>query len=238
MRSRTMIGIATLCCAAGLPIRSSSQSLPDTVLSPAFLPLSTAQPEQRSARFVRELEQLDRQQLVAEQEVKLLLLAARPAQSRNQQGYLQRMRPQQRQLVIDRNHRADVAPIFAEAPIYSYLRGRDRYTTNEYGAALLRLAVNVGYAEGVLTGQADHSDRWPSSFRTAYAYLDASNGFTGLYIGRDEYAYYFREGFERGYDDGFTDGSVFGRSSGSTYLVDGYTMEKILDLRALPPMAN
>jgi flagellar biosynthesis/type III secretory pathway protein FliH len=44
-------------------------------------------------------------------------------------------------------------------------RGGSYYETNEYGADLLRQAVNNGYQEGFRAGEADRQDRWHSDYR-------------------------------------------------------------------------
>ncbi len=67
------------------------------------------------------------------------------------------------------------------------------YETSQYGADLLRRAVNYGYEEGFRTGEADREDRRQSDYRNAYAYQDATYGYTG-YFDQGEYNYYFREG--------------------------------------------
>ena len=39
-------------------------------------------------------------------------------------------------------------------------------------------------------------------------------GYDGRYVSRDEYNYYFREGFERGYEAGYYDRQKYGRENG------------------------
>ena len=64
-------------------------------------------------------------------------------------------------------------PYFYTAPIYRYRRGGTYYETNQYGADLLRQAVNNGYQEGFRAGVADREDRWRSDYQNSYAYEDA-----------------------------------------------------------------
>jgi hypothetical protein len=47
--------------------------------------------------------------------------------------------------------------------------------TNDYGATVLRQAVNDGYEEGFGAGQADRQDRWASNYQGSYAYRDANS---------------------------------------------------------------
>ena len=81
--------------------------------------------------------------------------------------------------------------------------GAVSYETNQYGVNLLRQGVNYGYDQGYRTGEADRMDRSPSNFETSFAYRDANYGYDGFYVDRDDYNFYFREGFRRGYEDGY-----------------------------------
>ena len=94
-------------------------------------------------------------------------------------------------------------------------RGGSYYETSQYGADLLRRAVNYGYEEGFRTGEANREDRWQSDYRNAYAYQDATYGYTG-YFDQGEYNYYFREGFRRGYEEGFSSHYQYGNYSNGT----------------------
>ena len=78
----------------------------------------------------------------------------RLAQYRFQQEYLERRRQQQ---VYWRDHRFDYDrdPYFYTPPIYRYHRAGRYYDINEYGAKMLRQAVNYGYEEGFRAGGAD-----------------------------------------------------------------------------------
>ena len=60
-------------------------------------------------------------------------------------------------------------PYFYTASNYRYLRGGRYYETNQYGANMLREAVNNGYQEGYYAGQADRQDRWRSDYQGSYA---------------------------------------------------------------------
>lgn len=86
---------------------------------------------------------------------------------------------------------------------YGYSRGGRTYYTSQYGMNLIRDAVNDGYQQGFLAGQADREDGWRSDYKNALAYEDATYGYNGYWIALDEYQYYFRQGFQRGYQDGY-----------------------------------
>jgi hypothetical protein len=114
-----------------------------------------------------------------------------------------------------------------------YNRGGSYYETNQYGADLLRQAVNYGYREGFRSGQADPQDRWNSNYQGSYAYQDANYGYGGYYVDQGDYNYYFREGFRRGYEDGYNSRNQYGRSSNGTYTILGPVLFQILNLESL-----
>jgi flagellar biosynthesis/type III secretory pathway protein FliH len=122
---------------------------------------------------------------------------------------------------------------FNTAPNYRYQRGGSYYETNQYGANLLRQAVNYGYEQGYRSGQADRQDRWNSNYQDSYAYQDANYGYSGYYVDRDDYNYYFREGFRRGYEDGYDSRSQYGRYSSGRYSILGAVLSGILNLESL-----
>jgi len=88
-------------------------------------------------------------------------------------------------------------------PVYRYFRHNRYYRVNEYVAGVLREAIDYGYEEGYLAGRSDREGDWEYNYRDCYAYRDASLGYPGWYVDRDEYRYFFREGFRRGYEDGY-----------------------------------
>ena len=113
------------------------------------------------------------------------------------------MRDQDNRLRNDR-HDYDNDPYFYTDSNYRYYRDGRYYETNQYGANLLREAVNYGYEQGFQAGRADRQDRWRSNYQSSYAYQDANYGYSGYYVPQGEYNYYFREGFRRGYEDGYS----------------------------------
>ena len=154
---------------------------------------------------------------------------------RYQQQYQQRL--QQQQLWLDRQYSSydyDNDPYFYTAPSYQYSRGGRNYQTNQYGADLLRQALNLGYEEGYRSGQADLQDRWRSDYRNSWGYLDANYGYRGLYVDQQEYNHYFREGFQRGYDDGYGSRNQYGqRGSNGNLLLLAEVLLQLLNLRSL-----
>lgn len=155
------------------------------------------------------------------------------AQYRFQEDYLGRLRQQQAFLQNDGHPDYDNDPYFYTPPIYRYRRGGRYYETNQYGADLLRQAVNYGYQEGFRAGQADRQDRWRSNYRGCYAYQDANYGYNGYYVERDDYNYYFRQGFRRGYEDGYNSRYRYGRYSNGSYSILDVILAQVLGFQPL-----
>ncbi|HUZ04606.1 MAG TPA: hypothetical protein VMU62_04560 [Acidobacteriaceae bacterium] len=133
-----------------------------------------------------------------------------------------------------RNDRHDYNsdPYFYTADNYRYRRGGRYYATNQYGANLLRKAVNNGYQQGVLAGRADRQDRWRNNYRGSYAYQDANYGYGGYYVSQANYNYYFRQGFRRGYEDGYNSRYQYGRYSGGSHTILGAVLGSILNMES------
>jgi hypothetical protein len=156
----------------------------------------------------------------------------RIAQYRLQQEYAERLREQQRRIDAVRDYDYGRDPYFYTPPCYRYSRGGRYYETNEYGARLLRRAVRYGYAEGFRAGEADRQDGWSFNYRESYAYQDANYGYDGYYVDRDDYNYYFREGFRRGYEDGYGSRQQYGSYADGQYSVWAQVLSSILNLQS------
>ncbi|MEK6324519.1 MAG: hypothetical protein AABN33_22995 [Acidobacteriota bacterium] len=153
------------------------------------------------------------------------------AQYRYQQQYLLRL--QQIRNENARSYNYNRNSYFYAAPNYRYSRGGSYYETNQYGANLLRQAVNYGYEQGFRSGQADRQDRWNSSYQDSFGYQDANYGYSGYYVDQNDYNYYFREGFRRGYEDGYDSRYQYGRYSNGKYAILGAVLSGILNLESL-----
>lgn len=188
------------------------------------------QQQQRMTQYRRHVDQDAR---LAAQRIARFQQQNRMAQYRFQQQYLERLRQQQLRLQSDRNHDYSSDPYFYTAPNYRYNRGGVSYETNQYGADVLRQAVNYGYADGLQSGRADQADGWRSSYQDSYTYQDASYGYTGYYVDQDAYNYYFREGFRRGYEDGYANRNQYGSSNNGTYSILAGILSGILKLQPL-----
>jgi hypothetical protein len=178
-------------------------------------------PDQERQELVRQHQQrlpeyrevLGQQQRAAAQRAAQLQQQKRTAQHRFQQEYLARLRQQQSNVQGRERYDYDRDPFFSTRSQYRYRRGDRYYETNQYGLDLIRQAVNYGYEEGFRAGQADREDHWQSNYEDCYAYQDANYGYFGFYVDRDDYNFYFREGFRRGYEDGYGRRYKYGRVS-------------------------
>jgi hypothetical protein len=177
--------------------------------------------QQRGDRYRHDWQ---RRQNLAAQRQRILEQQRRRAQLRFQQRYLERLR--QDQLRLQNWRYRDYSPYN-----YRYYRGGTYYETNQYGAEMLRRAVNYGYEEGYRAGQADREDGWGFNSEDAYGYQDASYGYDSYYVDLSEYNYYFREGFRRGYEDGYYSRSQYGNYSNGRFGILGAILEQILNLQ-------
>jgi hypothetical protein len=116
---------------------------------------------------------------------------------------------------------------------YRYSRGGSYYETTQYGAEMLRRAINDGYEQGFEAGRADREDGWGYNPNDAYGYQDATYGYDGYYVDLSEYQYYFREGFQRGYEDGYYSRSRYGTYSNGKLSILGAILSGILGLQLI-----
>ena len=189
--------------------------------------------QEQQERLARYRQQLDEQQRQAQERIALLQHQNRLAQYRLHEQYLDRLRQQSLRLRDERDYDYERDPYFYTAPNCRYYREGRYYETNQYGADLLRQAVNYGYEEGFRVGQADQEDGWRYSYRDSYAYQDATYGYTGYYVNPDEYRYYFRAGFRRGYDDGYNSRSQYGSYEDGKYAILAAVLAQIFNVQPL-----
>lgn len=184
----------------------------------------------QQAQVVQYRRTLDTQRTASQQIAAALQQQNRIQQAQYVQAYNQRLWQQQQQYRASSfDYYND--PYFYSAPIYSYnVLGRS-YQTNQYGANLLREAINNGYEEGLRAGRADAMDRWRADYRNSYAYQEPYYGYNGYYLDQDQYGYYFRQGFQRGYEDGYYQRSRYRSSSAGTQILASL-IGSILNLRS------
>jgi hypothetical protein len=206
--------------------REDHQNPPGQQVSQQEQQRRIAEEQQRQAEYQRTL---DAQIRAAQARTAELQAQQRAnAQLAAQQRYLQALRAQEAQLRTQRDYARD--PYVTTAPTYRYRVNGSTRETNQYGADALRAAVNNGYQIGYQQGQADRSDGVSSNYRRSFAYQDANYGYSGNYIGRSDYNYYFREGFRRGYSDGFGTRLQYGTSSNGSASILGNVLSAILGL--------
>ena len=187
------------------------------------------QTEQQRATQYRQ--RLDQQVRFSQQQAAQLQQQKRVNQYRAQQQYLAQLRQQQLRLQTARNYSND--PYIRTPPSYRYAYSGTTRETNQYGADVLRQAVNYGYQEGVRFGQADRQDGWAANYQNSAAYRDANYGYSGYYVDQADYNYYFRQGFQRGYADGYNSQSQYGTSLNGTSSILATLLSSILGLTSL-----
>jgi hypothetical protein len=116
---------------------------------------------------------------------------------------------------------------------YRYFHGGVWYSTSNYGADVLRQAVDWGYREGMRAGRADRNDGWAADYRDSIAWRQGGFGYGGRYVSRADYAYYFRQGFQRGYDDGYFGRMQYGRYVDNDAVIAEAVIATILGLQLL-----
>jgi len=201
---------------------------PPAVL-PAAVQRQRTQTEQQRATQYRQ--RLDQQVRFSQQQAAQLQQQKRANQYRAQQLYLAQLRQQQLRLQTARNYSND--PYIRTAPSYRYAYSGTTRETNQYGADVLRQAVNYGYQQGVRFGQADRQDGWAANYQNSAAYRDANYGYSGYYVDQADYNYYFRQGFQRGYADGYNSQSQYGTSLNGTSSILATLLSSILGLTSL-----
>lgn len=185
--------------------------------------------QRRAAAYQR---QIDRQSMLAQQQAAALQAQRdRAAQYAFQQQYAARLAQQRAEARAARDYSRD--PYMTAPQSYRYVIGGTSRLTNQYGADVLKQAVNYGYQEGFQAGQADRQDHWAANYRNSAAYRDANYGYTGSYVDQSDYNYYFRQGFRRGYDDGYYSRNQYGQSLNGTYSILGTVLSSILGLTQL-----
>ena len=210
-----------------------------------------ARQEARSDRQMARLSKPQQEQLITTQKTRLnsyrtwqraqrtaaqQAAAAVQAQNRSAQyAYIQDYNnrlweQQQRYMSQSINYYND--PYFYSAPSYRYQRDGAWYTMNNAGYNLLQQAINDGYGEGYRSGRADRMDGWRFDYRSSYAYQNASYGYSGYYMDRGDYSYYFRQGFRRGYEDGYYSRYRYGTSRNGSYSILGAVLGTILSVQA------
>jgi hypothetical protein len=210
------------------PVARARTSAPPAYL-PAAVQRQRAQTEQKRATQYRQ--RLDQQVRISQQQTALMQQQRRINEYRAQQQYLAQLRAQQLRLQAARNYSND--PYIRAAPSYRYAYSGYSRETNQYGADVLRQAVNYGYQEGVRFGQADRQDGLPSNYRNSFAYQDANYGYSGNYVDQSDYNYYFRQGYQRGYSDGYNSQSQYGSSLNGSPSILATLLSSILGLTSL-----
>ncbi len=102
------------------------------------------------------------------------------------------------------------------------------YNVDNRGYSLLRQAVNSGYQQGYRAGMRDRRFGRYDPYRDSM-YTTGTYGYNS-YVARNQYQYYFQQGFQRGYEDGFYARTQYGYRTGSTYNILGGVLNTILNI--------
>ena len=149
------------------------------------------------------------------------------AQRRAQEQYMQYQRAQNRQNSYGYNNNGYYSTGYNQR--YRVYTNGSYYSTDYRGAELLRQAVRNGYVRGYQQGQMDRRSRYGYDYDNSSMYRTGTYGWQS-YVARDQYQYYFQQGFQRGYEDGFYGRNRYGVRSGNTYNILGSVLNTILNL--------
>lgn len=91
-------------------------------------------------------------------------------------------------------------------------RNGSYYVTDQRGVNLLRQAVRSGYSRGYREGQMDRRYGRGHDFYNNNLFRSGTYGYQS-YVDRNQYQYYFQEGFRRGYEDGYYSTRRYGNNA-------------------------
>jgi hypothetical protein len=103
------------------------------------------------------------------------------------------------------------------------------YSTTARGAELLRQAIRQGYVRGYQEGRRDARNRYGYNFGNSSDYRLGTYGYQS-YVARNQYRYYFQQGFQRGYEDGYYSRARYGYRNGNSFNILGSVLNTILNL--------
>ena len=114
---------------------------------------------------------------------------------------------------------------------YRLYRGSNYYSVDQRGYDMIRQAVNRGYQIGYREGANSRRYGRNGYYNNNTYYGSGTYGYPG-YVDRNQYQYYFREGFERGYRDGYNSQSQYGYYSGGKWNILANILSGILNTRS------
>ena len=109
-------------------------------------------------------------------------------------------------------------------------RGGSYYEVDQRGVNLLRQAVNSGYQQGYNAGIRDRRyGRDSNYYYNDNVYRSGTFGYQS-YVTRDQYQYYFQQGFQRGYQDAVNGSFQYGYRTNSGLNILGNVLNTILQV--------
>ena len=113
---------------------------------------------------------------------------------------------------------------------YRINRGGTYYNVDQRQYQLLQNAVNQGYQQGYNAGVRDRRyNRSSNYYYNDNVYRSGTYGYQS-YVARDQYQYYFQQGFQRGYEDGINSRYQYGYRSNNGISILGNVLSSILQL--------
>jgi hypothetical protein len=113
--------------------------------------------------------------------------------------------------------------------VYRVYNNGSYYSVDNRGAELLRQAVRNGYRQGYQQGQWDRTHSRSYNYTDDRYYRNGNYGYQS-YVQRNQYQYYFREGYERGYEDGYNSTYRYGIRSSNGFDILGGVLNTILNM--------
>ena len=113
---------------------------------------------------------------------------------------------------------------------YRINRGGTYYNVDQRQYQLLQNAVNQGYRQGYNAGVRDRRyNRSANYYYNDNVYRSGTYGYQS-YVARDQYQYYFQQGFQRGYEDGINSRYQYGYRTNNGISILGNVLSSILQL--------
>jgi len=112
---------------------------------------------------------------------------------------------------------------------YRVYRNGSYYSTDYRGAEMLRQAVRNGYAQGYQQGRMDRRYGRGHDYYGNSMYSNGNYGYQS-YVDRNQYQYYFQQGFQRGYEDGYYSRAQYGYRSGNGFSIAAGVLNTILNI--------
>lgn len=117
---------------------------------------------------------------------------------------------------------------YRNSGMYRIYTNGEYYNVDNRGYNVLREAVNRGYQQGYNAGIRDR--RYGNyNYYGNSVYMSGTYGYSSA-VERNQYQYYFQQGFQRGYEDGFYSRNRYGVRTGNGFNILGSVLNTILSV--------